>query len=206
VKSQLDIMIIILAKYSRIIAASLVCFLMMHTISSALADDKGIALDIQIAFLSRIATYDRNINISQMDSLRIGIILEGRNAKSEKIGNEFEAIIDEANILKDVRFGYSLHKLYLDSKDDIKASMKDLDIDILYVPELNQIDVELIREICRENKYISFTGIASYLDLGLSLCIISERNRPVILMNLDATRAEGARFRSQLIKICRLIE
>jgi hypothetical protein len=52
----------------------------------------------------------------------------------------------------------------------------------------------------------TFTGVPLYVEQGVALSIGIVRERPQIIVNLAATRAEGSDFTSQLLRLCKVIE
>ena len=79
-------------------------------------------------------------------------------------------------------------------------------IDVFYVAPLRAIEVRKIAEISRLNGIKTITGVPEYVSDGLGVGIGLLKQRPLIIINLKAARAEGSEFRSQLLKLSRVIE
>ncbi len=79
-------------------------------------------------------------------------------------------------------------------------------VNALYVTPLRAASIWSIADICRKNKVISFTGVHAYVKNGLSVGIASKDEKPIILVNLEAAKAEGANFSAQFLKLVEIIE
>ena len=54
-------------------------------------------------------------------------------------------------------------------------------------------------------RFRTITGVPEYVDQGLAVGIGIRRDRPLIIVNLEQARAEGAAFSSQLLALARIV-
>ena len=62
-----------------------------------------------------------------------------------------------------------------------------------------------IGRIGRFRRFRTITGVPEYVDQGLAVGIGIRRDRPLIIVNLEQARAEGAAFSSQLLALARIV-
>lgn len=78
-------------------------------------------------------------------------------------------------------------------------------VDVVYLAPLRAVELAALLARTRARAIRSVTGVPEYVARGVAVGITVERNRPVILINLEAARTEGADFSSQLLKLARVV-
>src|SRR4029077_15510759 len=78
--------------------------------------------------------------------------------------------------------------------------------DVVYVTPLRGVELDPIVKAARAAGMTTFTGGPLYVQQGLALGLRLVRERPQIIVNLPATRAEGSDFTSQLLRVSSVIE
>ena len=66
--------------------------------------------------------------------------------------------------------------------------------------------IDNIIDISRREKIITLTGVPEYVNMGLAVGIDIRENRPQIVINMSAAKAEGADFSSQLLKLSKIVD
>jgi len=66
-------------------------------------------------------------------------------------------------------------------------------------------DIEQIVRIARARRIRTMAGLTDYLVIGLSVGIGVRNDRPRIMINLDAAKAEGAAYQAQLLQMAELV-
>ncbi|MEO8200096.1 MAG: YfiR/HmsC family protein [Gemmatimonadota bacterium] len=102
------------------------------------------------------------------------------------------------------RFGYRTLTDVLQSMAGVYVARNR--VDVIYVTPLRGVDLTGITVGARTWQVTTFTGVPRYVERGISLGIGIARDRPQILVNLDATRAEGSDFNSQLLRVAKVLE
>ena len=94
----------------------------------------------------------------------------------------------------------------LDDTSNLEATLARLQVAVLYVSPLRAADLRAVTEACRSAGVISVTGVTEYVETGLAIGIGARGNRPEIVINLAASRAEGADLNAQLLKLARIVK
>ena len=72
---------------------------------------------------------------------------------------------------------------------------------VAYITPLRSTGLLDILDVTRRLHILTSTGVPSYVTEGVSVGISVRADRPEILINLDASIEEGARFSSELLKL-----
>ncbi|MFL5494852.1 MAG: YfiR/HmsC family protein [Gemmatimonadales bacterium] len=75
---------------------------------------------------------------------------------------------------------------------------------VAYVTPLRAVPTSDVAAATREHQVVSVTGVVQYVEEGLAVAVDAKGERPQIVINLAASRAEGAAFAGQLLKLARL--
>lgn len=78
-------------------------------------------------------------------------------------------------------------------------------IDILYVAPLRSVSIADISATAQSLGIRTWSSVPAYVVKGLALGVGIRDDRPLILVNRTAARAEGADFSSQLLKLARVV-
>jgi hypothetical protein len=70
---------------------------------------------------------------------------------------------------------------------------------------LRAFDLRIVTSISRQAGVRTVTGVPRYVEGGLGIGIDLKGERPEIVVNLAASRAEGADLDAQLLKLARIV-
>lgn len=160
----------------------------------------------QALLLLRILAYDHNLG-SRVDNktVTIAVVAKGGNSDSEDIANELVSVIRELaksttisnNAINVVRLAYSDKTFDADVAKTRAAA--------LYVaPGLGDAIVN-IAGVTHERKLLTFTGSADYV-VTLAVGFAMYDSKPNILVNIPASRAEGADLDPALLRVAKIIK
>jgi hypothetical protein len=93
----------------------------------------------------------------------------------------------------------------LDQKN-IDAALQNIVADVFYVTPMRGADIERIARIARARQIHTMAGLTDYLLIGLSVGIGVRNDRPHIMINLDAAKAEGAAYQAQLLQMVEIVK
>jgi len=162
------------------------------------AEDVLVPMDVQIALFAKIWKLDRTFKPAT--TVRVGVIYQRKYRPSGNVANQMLAAIQATNLPIDCTL------IDLDEQATIRQRIPSNGFDVFYVTPLRAIDVRTIAEISRMNRIKTITGVPAYVSDGLAVGIGLLNQRPLIIVNLRAARAEGSEFSSQLLKLSRVIE
>ena len=159
----------------------------------------------QVLILTRALAYDGNLKARAGADLLIAVVGKPGNAASDELastmGKAFRAL---GNVKVQ---GLAVRAMQLAYKDaaGLTAAIEAQGIDALYV--CPGLDAELmgIFEATRKLKVITMASRQDYVQRGLSLGVFAIDGKPTILVNLAASKSEGAAFGSDLLRLAKVI-
>lgn len=160
----------------------------------------------ELELLKKILVFERSWKESRTDTLIIGILYQKSYPVSVWTVDDWlnlEPLPAEDDYLGKVRL--ILKPLDLDSGESTEALIHAAGVKFIYLPPLElsgrpRLLPELLRT-CEKLKVGTFTAVPGYAEVGAAVAFIFEGEKPKIVINLEAARAQGMNFSSQFLKL-----
>jgi hypothetical protein len=181
----------------RLGAAILIALIVPYTAAAAVSVSMPVPVDVQAALFRNIWKLDRNFDSTK--AIKLAVVYQEGFADSVAAKDDFLASIS--------RQGLRITILFVEAGTQqlLSNGLHAIETDIVYVAPLRGVDVTEIGRISRFHRFRTITGVPEYVDLGLAVGIGLRRDRPLIIVNLEQARAEGAVFSSQLLALARIV-
>jgi hypothetical protein len=180
---------------------------LMFSGRSAYAQEMDAPAEIQIPLLYKILTFDRKLgDRAPGNDIVIAIVFQTGYRGSVVARDQ---AMDALKQMRDSTiFGHPVHWVAVEFNDveSLRLALTRNRVDVIYVTPLRGVELEPIKMAAREARITTFTGVPRYVERGLALGVGIARERPQIIVNLGAARAEGSDFTSQLLRVSRVIE
>lgn len=170
------------------------------------AQEMAVPIDIQYSLITKILAFDRNLDNRSYEKIVIGIVYQRKYRVSLLAKEKLEKTFDNSEIKQIANIPIEIKSLDLSDMASLSRFISENKVNVLYVTPLRAASIQSISEMCRKNKVISFTGVPEYVNDGLSVGIASKGGKPIILVNLEAAKAEGANFSARFLKLVEIIE
>ena len=167
----------------------------------------AVPLKNQALLMLRILAYDHNLG-SRIDSGHVTIVVTYKtgNTDSEDIANGMVAILQDVaksttianNAITIVRVGYS-DKTFDGDLARAKGAA-------LYVAPGLGDSVGAITAVSAKRKLLTFTGVPDYVGAGVSIGFANDGGKPVISVNIPASKNEGADLDVALLRVAKIIK
>jgi hypothetical protein len=168
------------------------------------AQEMDVAASVQIPLLYKILTFDRNFAARAGDDIVIAILYQSGFRASTMAREQVEhAFGHTASPFGAKRIRWVA--VELEAAADLAQVLNRHEADVVYVTPLRGTGLTGIVDVARRSHLMTFTGVPPYVERGLSVGIGIEQERPMILINLAAARAEGADYTAQLLRVSRVI-
>jgi hypothetical protein len=171
---------------------------------SAAAQDMSVPVEVQVPLLLKILTFDRTLAAKGHDSLVIGVVFQGHYRTSIGVADEVSRALATAGRNPNAGRVLRVVTIDLDESGPLGATLAREGVQALYVTPLRAVATSAVTAATRERQVISLTGVTRYVEEGLAVGLDANGERPQIVINLAASRAEGAAFAGQLLKLARL--
>jgi len=183
------------------------------SLSQTQASDPGYYSDPakELELLIKVLKFERNSSSSsrQGESLAIGIINQKSDSISSWLAADWLALNDwlKQQPMRIYNRPIRIVDIDLDSfaPDLLEEKVRQEAVDFVYLGTLNpKKNPELLKNICRlcsKLKLGTFTANPEQLDSGVALVFSLKGEKPQIIINLEAARAQGLNFSSQLLNL-----
>lgn len=183
-----------------------VLFISLAGMDSLLAQEMPIPIKVQVPLFTKILSFDRNLKTRVGNEIVLGIVYQKNFRTSFDVQDQIITTITEIPI-REID-GISLRCIAIEMKENIDLTdiITKNKVDILYITPMRTLDFEKISAISRANQILTISGVPDYIDEGFAVGIGSKGDKPMIIVNLKAAKAEGADFNSQLLKLAKIIQ
>jgi hypothetical protein len=168
------------------------------------AQDMPVPVEVQVPLMLKILAFDRSLSDAQSAPLVVGVAFQGKNRTSSEVGAEVRKQLHAHSGQSVGGRAVRIVAIDLDASSDIRAALERDSVRVLYVAPLRAVAIASVAAATRDRLVMSFTGIPVYVEQGLAVGIDVNGVRPQIVINLPASRAEGALFSADLLKLARI--
>jgi hypothetical protein len=160
----------------------------------------------QAVFLLRVLAYDRNLKMRTPEAATILLAYQAGNAPSEAAKNELTGEINR--LAKDWRvadLSIRVTPIAYTSLDDLDASLGRTKASALFVCPGLDSSVAIISTVTRRRSVLTFTGVESWARQSLAIGLVARGEKPTVVINLAASKAEGADLDPALLRIAEVM-
>lgn len=169
------------------------------------AQEMAVPINIQVPLFLKILTFDRNLKDRVGDEIVIAVLYQEKFRRSLNVKDEFIKLMNELPVksVEDI----PIRCVSLDISDEIELDsvIARYNADVLYIAPLRAVSAKTIAGVSRAKKKPTLTGVPDYVESGLAVGIGIKGDKPQIIINLPAVKAEGVDFSSQLLKLAKVL-
>lgn len=172
----------------------------------AIAQDSLVPMSVQYRLLIKILDFDRLFQPGPRNEVVLGIIYQRKYRPSLEIQEELAQLIKKSGDKTETGLRLRAVPIDLLEDTDLRRQITANNIRVIYVAPLRSVDLGGIVSVSRELKIKSFTGMHEYAAHGIGITLALKGDKPLIIVNLPATKAEGSNYSSQLLGLAQVIE
>jgi hypothetical protein len=172
---------------------------------SAFAQRMPVPVDVQVPILFKVLAFDRSIADSHDRILVVGVFYQS----GYRLSSTVKELVTDA--LSRIGSGGLTNRpvrviaIDADLKDNLENTLTRLEVKVLYVTPLRAFDLQSLVAATRRTRILTLTGVPDYVEAGLSIGLDLRQDRPRIVVNLYAARAEGADLTAPLLGIATVL-
>lgn len=168
----------------------------------ARAQEMEVPVAVQLPLFLKVMSFDRQLRARGAGTLVIAIAYQGGYRPSADAKDQ--AMKAASNFREVDGMTFSVVAVDLD-RDDLSAALTRSKATLLYVAPVRGIDVKELFAATRAARVTTLSGVVRYVELGLAVGVRLHRDRPRIVVNLAASRLEGAEFAAELLKLAEVL-
>jgi hypothetical protein len=159
----------------------------------------------QAVILVRVLAYDGNLKSRAGETVNIAILHKKGNAASENTANSTAKAFGALESTQVSGLPIVVSRLLYTGEDTLKKAITGAGIDLIYVCEGLENELEAIERITRQMRVLSVGSKSEYVEKGLSIGVFQIEAKCTILLNLAASRQEGVAFAADLLRLAKVI-
>jgi len=167
--------------------------------------DAGVPVSRQAVIVLRALAYDANLKARSGDAINIAILYRKGHADSEKMAGSMAKAFGVLEATQVAGLPILVSRLPFTSVDALRKSLSGGGIDLMYVCGGLEGELGAIMETTRHMKVLSVGSSPELVQKGLSLGVFEMDDKCTILLNLPASRSEGASFAADLLRLAKIL-
>ena len=170
---------------------------------SVVAQGMDVPVGVQVPILLKVLSFDRQLHTRAREGVVVGIVMQGGNRASVMARDAAVDLLTAPGTTVD---GIAVRVVSIDlDRQSIGNIFADQLYTHLYITPLRAVDIRELAAAARVARVITMTGVPGHLNDGLSLSVGLRAGRPKILVNVNASRAEGADLSAELLKLAEVV-
>jgi hypothetical protein len=168
-------------------------------------DEEEVPPSRQAVIVLRAMAYDGNLKARARGAIDIGVVYKKGNARSEQTAATMTKAFGALSATQVAGLPIAVSRLAFAGAEALGKSIAEAGIDMLYVCDGLGAERDAITGVTRRMKVLSVGKERRQVHQGLSLGVFQVDGRTVIVLNLQASRQEGAAFAADLLRLASVI-
>jgi hypothetical protein len=190
---------------ARLTAVLLVALAWSRGAPAAPAPPAGVPVERQVLILTRALAYDENLTERAGDEFVVAVLSRAASAGADPLAAAATKAFKNLGGVKIHGLPVRAIHLSYSSASTLAAAVDGEGVDALYLCPGVDGDLTAILEVSRRKKVITMASKEEQVNKGASLGVFNVDNKPTIFVNLTGSRAEGAAFTSDLLRLAKVI-
>ena len=166
------------------------------------AQAMDVPVTTQLSLFLKVMTFDRNLEKRAGEKLVLAVAFQSDNRTSSRARTDVVAAL--SGITRVGTLDFEVIGIDLD-RQDLGTELRDHKVAFLYVTPLRAMDLDELIHAARAAGVSTITGVPGYVEEGLSVGVRLQADRPRLMINLEASKLEGADYKAELLKLAQLI-
>jgi len=169
------------------------------TPADAHAQDMDVPVQMQVALFLKVLTFDRNLVVSPASEIVVGVVFQSGYRASVNAKNVAMAALQVTGNSRKIR------AIAIDlDRETLVTALPRYRPSVLYVAPLRAIEIGDLATTARNANITTVTGVPEYISLGLAVSVKLQGERPKLVINAEAAKAEGADFSAELLNLAQI--
>lgn len=152
-----------------------------------------------VAILTRALAYDRDLKARAGDLVTIAVVYKPGSPDADRVVSTFKEI--ERLTLQ----GLPVRVVSVPVSADLASKLRSEKASAAYLVDGLDDSLDTVLGVSRQNKVVTMTTRESYVQRGASVAVVMAGGRSKLVVNLKASRAEGAKFSSDLLAVATVL-
>ncbi len=168
--------------------------------------DIPVPVQVQVPILMKVLSFNRSMNDGNKKNIVVGILYQRGVRVSNVMKDDFTRYAEKSTTYKIGGIAVRCIAIDLEEVKNVSEFCSKNNVNVLYVTSIRSYAIEAITAISRNDDILTMTGVPEYVEEGISVGIGTRGEKPQIIINRTAAKAEGAEFTAQLLNLSKIIE
>jgi len=165
---------------------------------AAMGQAPAIPASVQLLLFSKIWMFDRSV--AENDHIVMAILYQSTFRASQEARDQLvEAVRADGLKIRCV-------PVALDDVGNVVNALEHVKADVFYVTEMRGVNILDVVRVSRARHIKTITVTAGYVEAGIAIGLRVRNDKPVIVVNLSAAKAEGSDLTAQLLRVSTVID
>ena len=165
---------------------------------AAIEQTSAIPASVQLLLFNKIWMFDRSVH--ENDQMVMAVLYQSTFRASEEAKDQLVEAV-RAGGLK-----IRCVPVALDDAGNVVNTLERVKADVFYVTEMRGVNILDVVRVSRARHIKTITVAAGYVEGGIAIGLRVRNDKPVIVVNLSAAKAEGSDLTAQLLQVSTIIE
>ena len=165
---------------------------------AAIEQTSAIPASVQLLLFNKIWMFDRSVH--ENDQIVMAVLYQSTFRASEEAKDQLVEAV-RAGGLK-----IRCVPVALDDAGNVVNTLERVKADVFYVTEMRGVNILDVVRVSRARHIKTITVAAGYVEGGIAIGLRVRNDKPVIVVNLSAAKAEGSDLTAQLLQVSTIIE
>jgi len=179
-------------------ALSALLVILSTVVTVATAETAPIPAGVQLLLFSRIWMFDRSV--AGNGRMVMAVLYQSRFRASSEAKDQLIAAVRGQGL------NIQCVPVALDDSEHVSNDLQQVKADVFYLTEMRGIDISDVVRVSRTRHIKTITVTTGYVEAGIAIGLRVRNDRPVIVVNLNAAKAEGSDLTAQLLRSATLID
>lgn len=166
---------------------------------------REVPIDRQVLILTRALAYDSSLKDRAGAELLIAVLGKPGISASEELARKMTKAFQALGNVKVQGLPVRATQLLFTTAAALATAVEAQGVDALYVCPGLETDLPALIEVTRQARVISMASREEQVEKGLSLGVFMIEAKPTMVVNLPASKAEGAAFGSDLLRLAKVL-
>lgn len=184
---------------------ALFLFLLAGARPAEAIEHAAVPVNVQIPILLKAITYDRTLGSRVGDDFLFAAVYRPRVAESERAVKAFEQSAGELEGKTLLHRPLRRRLIAWEGKQEFLEALREDPPDVIYLMAGCERILDRVLEISADEQITTLAAVPEFVEKGATLGVGERDGRPEIIVNLTSSKREGARFSSDLLRLCRVL-
>jgi hypothetical protein len=165
---------------------------------AAMEQTSAIPAGVQLLLFNKIWMFDRSVH--EGDQIVMAVLYQSTFRASEEAKDQLAEAVRAGGL------NIRCVPVALDEVGNVVNTLERVKADVFYVTEMRGVNILDVVRVSRARHIKTITVAAGYVEGGIAIGLRVRNDKPVIVVNLKAAKAEGSDLTAQLLQVSTIIE